>query len=166
MKTIIVYHSFSGVTRGIAERVRTASGGDLVEVRPTQPYSKLTAYTLGGFRARGRKADAVEPASIDVSAYDLIVLGTPVWAGRATPVTNGAVEALVGTEGRNAVLFATCGSQTGDTLPQLRDALAAKGVAVIGEFSFSAKELQDTRKVEALIARVTAGDEAPTAVGS
>lgn len=165
MKTIIVYHSFSGVTRGIAERVRAACGGDLVEVRPRQPYSKLTAYTFGAFRARGVKADAIEPASIDVSAYDLIVLGTPVWAGRPTPVANAAVEALVGVEGRSAVLFATCGAQPGEALPRLKDALAAKGVGVIGEFSFSTRELGDARKVEALIARVTAGDAAPTAVG-
>jgi len=166
MKTIIVYHSFSGVTRGIAERVRTASGGDLVEVHPVQPYSKVTAYTLGSLRARGGKPDAVEPATIDVSGYDLIVLGTPVWAWRPSPVANGAVEALLGAEGKSAVIFATCGSQSGEALPQLRDALTAKGVSVIGEFSFSAPELRDPRKVEALIARVTEGDAARTAVGT
>ena len=94
-----------------------------------EPYSKLTAYTLGAFRARGGKADAVEPATIDVSGYDQIVLGTPVWAWRATPVANGAVEALVGANGKSAIIFATCGSTPGDTLQQLRGALTAKGAA-------------------------------------
>jgi flavodoxin len=166
MKTIIVYHSYSGVTRGIAERVRAASDGDLVEVRPLEPYSKLTAYALGAFRARGGKADAVEPAAIDVSGYDLIVIGTPVWAWRATPVANGAVEALVGANGKNAIIFATCGSAPGDTLQQLRGALTAKGVSVTGEFAFTIQDLKNPRTVEALIARVRAEGAAPPSAGS
>lgn len=166
MKTLIVYHSFTGVTRTIAEHLRAACDGDLIEVRPQHPYSKLTAYPLGGYRARGGKADPVEPASIDVSAYDLVVLGTPVWAGRPTPVTNGAVQALVKAEGKSAVLFATCGASPGETLPRLREALEAKGVIVLDEFSFSTKDLQDPRNVEALVVRVTDGDAAPDTVGT
>ncbi len=166
MKTIIVYHSFSGVTRAIAEQVRSACGGDLVEVRPRQPYTRVTAYTLGCFRARGGKPDAVDPAPIDVSGYDRIVIGSPVWAWRPTPVTLGAVEALVGANGKGAVLFATCGSAPGDTLQQLRGALTARGVRVTGEFAFTTRDLQNPRGFEALIARVTAEDAAPTAGGS
>ncbi len=158
MKTVIIYHSYSGVTRGLAERVRDVSGGDLVEVRPRQPYSRLTAYTLGIIRARGGDRDPIEPSSIDVSTYDRIVLGTPVWAGRATPVVNGAVDALLGAEGRTAVLFATCGAQAGETFPTLRAALEAKGVRVIGEFAFTKKEIGDARKVAALNAAVTIPD--------
>ena len=159
MKTIIVYHSFSGVTRGIAERVRTACGGDLVEVSPLEPYSKPTAYTLGTLRARGGKPDAVQPAAIDVAAYDLVVLGTPVWAWRPTPVMNGALAALAGAAGKKAVTFATCGSAPGDTLQQLRGALVAKGAEVVGEFSFTVRDLKDPRAVEPLLARVTAAAE-------
>jgi flavodoxin len=154
MKIIIVYHSFSGVTREIAERVRAACGGDLVEVRPREPYSKLTAYTLGSLRARGGKPDAVEPASIDVSGYDLIVIGTPVWAWRPTPVVNGAIAVLAGAAGKRAMTFATCGSAPGDTLQQLRGALTAKGVEVIGEFSFTMQDLKDPGTVEPLLARI------------
>ena len=156
MRIIIVYHSFSGVTRTIAEHVSDACGGDLVEVRPRQPYSKLTAYALGCPRARAGKADTVEPAQIDVSAYDLVVLGTPVWAWRPSPVINGAVEALAGAGGKRAIVFATCASQPGETLPQLETALAAKGMRVVEGFSFSTQDLQDPRNVQALVARVTA----------
>lgn len=165
MKTVIIYHSFSGVTRTIAEHLREAGGGDLLEVRPLQPYSKLTAYTLGGFRARGGKADMVEPAPIDVSAYDMIVIGTPVWAGRPTPVINGAVAALTGAEGKRAVIYATCGTKPGDTLSNLRSALAARGVRVIREFPFSSKNLQDPSNVQALITSIAGEGPAPAPVG-
>lgn len=155
MKTIVVCHSFSGVTHGDAEQVRSACGGDLVGVRPRQPHTKMTAFTLGCIRARSGRPDAVEPALIDVSGYDRIVIGTPVWAWRPTPVILGAVEALAGADGKSAVVFATCGAEAGETLLVLRAALAAKGVGVVGEFSFTTPEAKDDRKVGALIARVS-----------
>jgi len=77
MKICIIYHSYSGITRGVAEKIRTACGGDLVEVTPRDKYSTLTAYTLGCMRARKEECDPIEPGTIDVSPYGLIVIGTP-----------------------------------------------------------------------------------------
>ena len=57
MKTSIIYHSYSGITRGIAEKIQKACGGDLIEVKPKQNYSSLTAYTLGCYRAmKGKRS--------------------------------------------------------------------------------------------------------------
>lgn len=156
MKTVILYHSFSGVTRGIAERVQATTGADLVEVRPVHACSRLSAYTRGSLRARGGKADAVEPGSVDVGAYDRVVVGTPVWAGRATPVIAGALVGLTGIERKRTVIFATCGAQPGEALAQLRAALEAKGAAVVGAFSFSTRELGDEAKIGALAASAAA----------
>ncbi|RPJ53302.1 MAG: ArsR family transcriptional regulator [Methanobacteriota archaeon] len=160
MTICIIYHSYSGITRGIAEKVQAACGGDLVEVRPRTAYTTLTAYTVGCMRARNETPDPIEPASIDVSAYDLIVIGTPVWAWKATPAINGAVAALKGCQGKRAVLFATCGAQTGDTLPILAKALGAKGVEVVGQISFNRKEIDDTGKLEGLFSAVKAAEKA------
>jgi len=151
MRTIIIYHSHSGRTRALAERIRDGVGGDLVEVKPQTPYGLISAYSRGGRRAGKGETDAVEPAAIDVSAYDRIVIGTPVWAGRPTPVINGAMAALQGAEGKSAVLFATCGARPGETFPALRTALTAHGVVVIGEFSFARKELGDAARLGALV---------------
>ena len=158
MRTIIVYHSYSGRTRVLAERVRDASGGDLVEVRPQTPYGLISVYSRGARRAGNGEVDAIEPAVIDVSAYDRIVLGSPVWAGRPSPVINGAVAALRGTRGKSAVLFATCAYSPGETLPVLRAALAARGVDVVGEFSFTRKELGDAARLAALVGAVRGGE--------
>jgi flavodoxin len=159
MRTIIVYHSHSGRTRALAERIRDGSGGDLVEVKPQTPYGLLSVYSRGTSRARHGEVDAIEPAVIDVLAYDRIVIGTPVWAGHPTPVINGAIAALLGADGKSAVLFATCGYSPGDSFPVLRAALAAKGVDVVGEFPFARKELGDAARIGALIDAVRGGEQ-------
>jgi multimeric flavodoxin WrbA len=156
MKTCIVFHSYSGITRGIAGRIATACGGGLIEVKPKEAYGTLSAYTTGCLRARREEADPVIPETIDLSGCDLIVLGTPVWAWKATPVTNGAIAAMRGCEGKKAVVFATCGAQHGDTLKILARALAAKGVTVVGDIAFTKRDVADESKVNALIAMVQA----------
>jgi flavodoxin len=155
MKNCIIFHSYTGITRGVAEKVQEACGGELVEVKPRQDYSKLTAYTVGCLRARNEEAEPVEPESIDVSACNLLVIGTPVWAFKSTPATNGAINALKNCEGKRAIVYATCGGSAGDTISIMRKALEMKGVIIVGEFVFDRKDLRDRKKTDALIEAVT-----------
>ncbi|MCQ8894258.1 MAG: ArsR family transcriptional regulator [Methanolinea sp.] len=150
MKVCFIYHSYSGITRKVAGEVRAACGGDAIEVVPRPRYTPLTAYTLGCVRARNGTCDPIDPEVIDVSGYDLLVIGTPVWAFRATPAVNAAVAALQGAEGKRAVVFATCGGSPGETIPRLREALAGKGTRVVGEMVFMRKDTEDAEKVAAL----------------
>jgi flavodoxin len=155
MKNCIIFHSYTGITRGVAEKVQATCGGDMVEVKPRQNYNKLTAYTIGCLRARNEEAEPVEPESIDVSAYDLLVIGSPVWAFRPTPATNGAINALKNCDGKMAILYATCGGQAGDTIATMKKALEKKGVNVVGMFVFDRKDLKEHKKTDALIEAVT-----------
>jgi len=158
METSIIYHSYSGNTRSVAERVRDACEGNLVEVKLTSDYSSLTAYTLGCYRAMKGVCDPIEQETIDVASDDLIVIGTPVWAGRATPAINAAVAGLAGCKGKKAVIFATCGGKEGDTLPMIRKALEEKGVTVAGEFVFDTRDLKDPDRISAMVSAIkTAG---------
>lgn len=150
MTVCFIYHSYSGITRKLAEKVRAACGGDAIEVKPSKGYNTLTAYTLGCMRARNGECEPIDPEVIDVSGYDLIVIGTPVWAFRATPAVNAAIAALRGAEGKKAVVFATCGGSPGETIPRMREALAGKGTRVIGEMVFTKKDTGDAAKVDAL----------------
>jgi len=156
MKTSIIFHSYSGITRGIANKIQKACEGDLIEVKLKENYSTLTAYTLGCYRAMKEECDPIEPETIDVSASDLIVIGTPVWAFKATPAINAAIAALKGYDGKKAVIFATCGSSAKDTLSLLKNALTVKGVTVIGQFVLTRKEIEDGQKIKILIDSINA----------
>ena len=158
MKTCIIYNSYSGNTRGVAEKVHAALGGELIEVVSQEYSSKITAYTLGCYRAMKGMSDPIEPKTIDVTADDIIVIGTPVWAGKATPAINAAVAALDGCKGKKAVVFATCGKDGGETLPILKKSLEERGVTVAGEFVFDKAGVKDPEQINAMIAAIkTAG---------
>jgi len=154
MKVQIIYHSHSGITRGVAEEVKAACGGELIEVKLKEGHSSPVAYFLGLWRSLKHEHDPIEPATIDVSSADVVVIGTPVWTRRATPAITAAVEALKGCRGKTAVLFATCGAAAGDTLPLLAEALAAKGMVVGGQFVLTARDIREKEQVSALISAV------------
>jgi flavodoxin len=156
MSRCIIYHSHFGTTRRIAKKVKVACGGDLIEVMPQKNYNALTLYVLGGYRAMKDVQDPIEQKKIDVTGYDMIVLGSPVWAGKPTPAINAAIAALRGCEGKRAIIFATCKSQPGQTVGILRKRLETMGIRVIGVFVFTKKDLKDGKKLNELIVSVNA----------
>jgi flavorubredoxin len=145
----------------VARKVHAACGGELIEVISKEYSSKITAYTIGCYRAMKGMSDPIEPKTIDVASGDLIVIGTPVWAGRATPAINAAVTALEGCRGKKAVIFATCGGKERDTLPLLKKALEAKGVTVTGEFVFDKTGLKDPERINAMISAIKSSGSLP-----
>ncbi|HOT95138.1 MAG TPA: NAD(P)H-dependent oxidoreductase [Methanoregulaceae archaeon] len=160
MRIAIVYHSLSGNTRRIAELLAGRLGplveaADLFEVHDLHQYSTLTAYMVGAPRAMRGESAAIDPAEIDVAAYDLIVVGTPVWAFAPTPAANGAVGALRGADGKEAVVFVTSGGAPGDAAGRLSTALEQRGIRVRGTVLFDRRDLENEERLAELVAIVT-----------
>ena len=80
-KILIVYFSWGGNTRGIAQEIQSQTGADIYEIELTHPYS--TDYNTVLMEAQedqhnqARPEIANLPASID--EYDTILLGYPNW---------------------------------------------------------------------------------------
>ncbi len=158
IRACVIFYSYSGVTRRVAEGIRSASGCDIIEVKTRTPYSAFTAYTTGVLRSRKGTPDPIEPASIDVSGYDLLIIGTPVWAWNPAPAMNAAVQALTGCEGKMAVVFSTCSTQPGEALPILSRALEARGVRVMASISLDQDDTKNPDAGGELLRRIIAAD--------
>ncbi|MCM2464787.1 flavodoxin family protein [Methanoculleus oceani] len=154
MSVCIIYHSETGNTRIVAEQVAAATGGDLIEVKDLAGYSKVGMYLKGAPRAMRRELAAIEPAAIDVSGYDAVVVGTPVWAGNPTPAVNAAVAALKGIEGKAAVVFCTSGGAPRKALDTMTAMLADRGADVRGAVALTAREVRKPEAVESLVGLV------------
>lgn len=90
MKKLIVFYSYEGNTKCIAEEMAKASGADIIELKPVKE-KKTTGfmkYVWGGRDAVMKKIPVLEPIAYDLNDYDLIIFGTPVWAGTFAPPLN------------------------------------------------------------------------------
>ena len=82
-KTLVAYFSASGVTRRAAEKLAAATGSDLYEIKPAEPYSHAD---LNWQDKRSRSlVEMNDPSSrpaladhaADMAGYDRIFLGFP-----------------------------------------------------------------------------------------
>ncbi len=154
VRACVIFYSYSGITRGVAEGIRNASGCDLVEVRTKKPYTSFSVYTTGVLHSRREARDPIEPGLIDVSGYDLLIIGTPVWAWKPSPAINAAVQALKGCEGKMAVIFSTCSTNPGEALPIISRALETRGVRVMTGISLDAEDTKNPDAGGELLRRI------------
>ena len=84
MTSLVVYYSRTGNTRKIAEELANALGCDIKEIIDTKNRSGKLAYLSSGRDARNRKLTVLKDIITDPSKYDLLILGTPLWAGHVS----------------------------------------------------------------------------------
>jgi flavodoxin len=87
LKKLVVFYSFEGNTRFVAETIAGKVGADLLELRPQKEISThgFMKYFWGGRQATMKKKPELLPIDKDPDDYDLIYLGTPVWAFTFAP---------------------------------------------------------------------------------
>lgn len=151
MPTAIIYHSETGNTRRIAEFLSRSTGADLVAVEDGMHYGPVTRHLIGGRRAFFGQRDPIRPVAIDVSAWDLIVIGSPVWARHPTPAITAVIDGLIGADGKDAVIFATCCLTSIHARRIIGQMLGEKGVRVQESIGFTKSELDSREKREYLV---------------
>lgn len=87
MKKIIVYYSMSGNTQYAAEKIAEATGADVLRITPVKAFPDKGAkkFLWGGKSAVFGDKPPLLPYDFKADEYDLIILGTPVWASNITP---------------------------------------------------------------------------------
>ena len=94
MKTAIVYYSLNGNTEQTANKIAEKIGADLIPVRPVKAYPDTGFAKLfwGGKSAVFKDKPDLEEYDIDLSSYERIVFGYPVWASTFTPPLRTFIE--------------------------------------------------------------------------
>ena len=80
LRTLVVYYSRSGTTKRVAEAIAEALGADVEEVIDKKRRAGALGFVVAGKDAARKKLTEIEPPTRDPSLYELVVVGTPVWA--------------------------------------------------------------------------------------
>lgn len=116
MNTLILYYSYGGNTKRIAEMIQKRIGGDLAEIETARPYSGdyNSVVDQGQQEVNRGYMPEIKPLKVNVQAYDRIVLGSPVWWYTFAP----AMKTFLHTydlSGKTVFPFATNGGWIGHT---------------------------------------------------
>lgn len=133
MKTLIAYFSASGVTKGVAEKMAEKIGADAYEIKPVKPYTDadlnwMDKNSRSSVEMRDKSSrPEIITGDIDVSKYDRILLGYPVWWYTAPTIVNTFLESY-DFSGKEIIIWATSG---GSGLGKAKDDLAKSTSATI-----------------------------------
>jgi flavodoxin len=115
MSYLVAYYSWSGHTAKVAKALAEQLQGDLEEIRDAKRRKGLLAYFRSAMEAGQKKPAPIEPAVKDVAAYDVVILGCPVWASQmASPMR--AYIARERPKLRQIAVFCTMGGSGGDAV--------------------------------------------------
>lgn len=115
-KVLVLYYSQTSTTKQVAEEISRQLGADLEEIVPVESYGTDFQATIAR-SSRERESGnlpEIKPVAADISSYDVIFLGYPVWFGTyALPI--GSLLNAVDFSGKKVVPFCTFGSGGLDT---------------------------------------------------
>ena len=138
---LVAYFSASGVTRSVAEKLADEIGADLFEIVPEKPYTNAdldwqNSRSRSSVEMKDRNARPAIASKIDdVSRYDVIFVGFPIWWYREPSIVDTFMEAY-DFSGKTIVPFATSGGSGLGDAPKNMQALA-KGSKVENGKRFS-----------------------------
>lgn len=146
MKTLIVYYSYSGITRRLAEDIALITDGDLRELKPKKPYSFSYHTAVKEVREEIEKrycpplAQGAEP----VENAELIFIGSPNWFHTLAPPVLSFLR-TVDLSGKTIIPFCTHGGGGfGEMLEcyktECGNSVIKDGIALKGDYNFD--ELQ------------------------
>lgn len=143
-KKLVAYFSASGITEKVAKQIADLAKADIYEIKPKVPYteadldwmnkSSRSSMEMKNLSFRPEMADN----NIDISAYDTIYLGFPIWWYIAPTIVNTFLEKH-DFSGKKIVLFATSGgSGLGKTAQHLKPSVAKDTTIIEGKILNSA----------------------------
>lgn len=117
LKTFVTYFSATGNTARAARLIAAATGADLYEIRPAQPYTEKDldwhdAHSRSSVEMNDPKArPALRTPQADVGNYDVIFIGYPIWWDLAPRIINTFIESH-NLKGKTVIPFATSGGSS------------------------------------------------------
>ena len=129
-KTLVVYFSATGNTESAANYIAQATGGDLFELEPAEPYTDEDLNYNNDNSRVSREHEDESLRDVELVAdtvenwddYDTVFIGYPIWWGIAAWPVDSFVEANDFT-GKTVIPFATSASsglgQSGELLAEL-----------------------------------------------
>ncbi len=135
MKILVIFYSLDGNTRFIAKNIAEETGADLQELcLKKRVYPKgFLKYLYGGKDIVFKVAPELLPLEREPSSYDILFIGSPVWAGSYSAPLN-SLFSTVSIRDKKIALFCCHMGMKANVFKKMQSALA--GNRFLGQIDF------------------------------
>lgn len=133
---LIIYYSRTNNTKEVAELIAEEKNAELLEIKDKKSRSGPLGYVIGAIDSFQGKKTGINYEKNDLSKYDTVYIGTPVWASKPTPAIVQFIEEN-DFSGTNVVTFATFMGSGGEaTITAMNNKIKDKGGKIKRSFAF------------------------------
>ena len=128
MKILITYYSRTNITEKVAKTIQNNLSCDIEEIIDLKNRSGALGYVKSCLDAIRKTPADIKPIEKDPSDYDLVIIGTPVWA---STMASGVLTYLNENKEKfnDVSFFCTCGSSGyEETLNKMEEIVDKKAV--------------------------------------
>lgn len=121
MKKLVVFYSYTGHTKMIAENIQRKFNCDILEIKPVKPYSTdyQTVVDEEQNNSSAGKTPDIQKIDKNINEYDEIIIGTPVWWYTIAPVIRTFLKQN-DLSGKTIKPFATNAGWLGQTFKEIK----------------------------------------------
>jgi len=142
-KVLVVYYSRTGITEKIGGLLAVALEADQEKVTDKKDRSGFWGYLVAGKDAGLKNLTEIGKLKYDPADYDLVIIGTPIWAWKMTP----AIRTYINKNKKklkNVVFYTTAGGTSFEkVIPEMEEYLGTKALLKNG---FLEKEVKKDSK--------------------
>lgn len=122
-KILVVYFSWSGNTKTVGQYIAQKTQADVFEVERVKPYPDKYELCVEEAHAEIGKRPAIKGEIKNISDYDVIFIGAPVWSG-TIPMPMFTFLEKYDFKGKTVIPFCTCYTSEGNSLNDIVKATA------------------------------------------
>jgi len=131
MKTLVVVYSRTGNTLSLSKRIADELKADLEVIEDNIDRKGILGFLRSGYESLRKKIPPIAEPKHNPGDYELIIIGTPIWAGGMSSPVRAYLMRFRG-QLRKVAFFATsAGGGHGKALAKMAELAAAEPLATV-----------------------------------
>ncbi|MFO7990683.1 MAG: flavodoxin [Thermoplasmata archaeon] len=155
MKTLVVYYSRTGNTEKVGRALAKHLEADTERIIDKKNRkTPLIGFIRAGYHALKEKETEIGGIKHDPSMYDLVIIGTPVWAGSITPAVRTYLNRY-GNKLPEVVFYCTSGGgELEKVYRQLKECSGKSPIYTFGIEDKKIKENEHRSKIAGIVEKI------------
>ncbi|MGM5482771.1 MAG: flavodoxin family protein [Nanobdellota archaeon] len=143
MKVLVVWYSRTGITRKAGQAITKKLNADCEEIYDAVDRSGVSGSLKSGKDAIQKKTTSLKPLKKNPEDYDIVVIGTPVWAFTMCPAIRTYLKRFKGKIASAAFFCSMNSSGDKKTLQHMRE--ISKITTPCAEYSCKSADVKNDR---------------------
>ena len=148
MEILVIYFSHTGNTQKVAEAIASKYEADIEQIKEAGDRAGMSGYLAAGRDALFKRQGSIQSARKDPAQYDLIILGTPIWAWSVSPPIRAYIAEHISQFNKVAFFCTEGGSGGKRAFQQMAELIGKQPVATLEITEPDLKAGTDHEKLE------------------